>query len=63
MLYPQERDEAACETWLRELSELAVEKLVFLDEASSFANASRAYGWAPTLCALLMNNLKARSSV
>jgi len=48
MFYPRERDEQARKKWLEDLAKLAIEKLIFLDETSSFVNISRSYGWAPT---------------
>jgi len=46
MYYAQERDEQARLKWLEELGKVDIEKLIFLDETSSFINTSRGYGWA-----------------
>ena len=48
MFYPQERDEKARKKWLGDVAKLATEKLLFLDETSSFVNVSRSYAWAHT---------------
>ena len=46
MFYPQERDEEARKAWLKALKELDMNKVIFLDETSTFLNISRTYGWA-----------------
>lgn len=48
MFYPLERDNKARAAWLKAFKMLDINKLVFLDETSSYLNVSRNYGWART---------------